>query len=216
MVTVPAVAMSAAVMLARTCMELYWRVDRGLPFQRSWTPFWKPSPSAMSVKAGPPAVAELGVSAVMIGSGRVVIGNLTMLEKMPPGLRTWTVPSPAYWMALAGIAAVSRVALTNVVDRSTPLKMTVAPDTKPVPSTVSVKAGPLAAVLLGVSVVMAGAGPTVKVLVLEMLRFGVRTVIPTEVGLVTSSAGIAAVNRVVLTKVVGLASPFQKIVLPGR
>src|SRR5438876_9128626 len=84
MVTVPAVAMSAAVMLARTCMELYWRVDRGLPFQRSWTPFWKPSPSAMSVKAGPPAVAELGVSAVITGSGRVVIGNLTVLEKMPP------------------------------------------------------------------------------------------------------------------------------------
>src|SRR5207253_8752180 len=56
MVTAAGVAMSAAVMLARTCMELNWRVDRGLPFQRSWTPFWKPSPSAMSVKAGPPAV----------------------------------------------------------------------------------------------------------------------------------------------------------------
>ena len=144
-----------------------------------------------------------------------MIGNLTVLEKMPPGLRTWTVPSPAYWMALAGIAAVTRVALTNVVGRSTPLKRTVAPDTKPLPSTVSVKAGPLAAALLGVRVVMTGAGPTVKILVPEMLRFGVRTATPTDIGVATSSAGMAAVNRVALTKVVGLASPFQKIVLPG-
>ena len=48
-----------------------------------------------------------------------------------------------------------------------------------------------------------------------MLSPGVRTVIPTEVGWVTSSAGMAAVSRVELTKVVGLASPFQKTVLPG-
>src|SRR5437870_4340966 len=86
----PATAMSAAGMLARTCIELNCVVDRALPFQRSWTPDLKPSPSAMSVKAGPPAVVELGVSAVRIGSGRVVIGNPTVLEKMPPGLRTWT------------------------------------------------------------------------------------------------------------------------------
>src|SRR5947208_7800416 len=156
----------------------------------------------MSVNAGPPAVAELGVSVVITGSGLVVMGNPIVLEKMPPGFRIWAAPVAANVMAEAGISAVSRVALTKVVARSMPLNMTVAPETKPVPSTVSVKAGPPARALLGVSVVMAGAGPTVKTRVPLMSRSGVRTVIPTEVGVVTSSAGMAAVSRVTLTKVV--------------
>ena len=39
--------------------------------------------------------------------------------------------------------------MTNVVVRFAPFQRTIAPDTKPVPFTVSVNAGPPAAVLLG-------------------------------------------------------------------
>src|SRR5438132_54065 len=84
--------------------------------------------------------------------------NVWALEVWPSGLRTVTCTEPAFPMSLAGMAAVSRVALTNVVVRALLFQRTLAPETKPVPSTVSVKAGPPAVAVLGVSVVMVGAG----------------------------------------------------------
>ena len=53
--------------------------------------------------------------------------------------------------------AVSRVALTNVVGRGLPFHCTSAPDTKLLPSAVSVNAGPPAVALLGVMAVRTGA-----------------------------------------------------------
>jgi hypothetical protein len=56
-----------------------------------------------------------------------------------------------------GMLAVTRVALTGVVLRAAPFQSTVAPDTKLLPSTVSVKVAPPAIAVLGVSVDRTGA-----------------------------------------------------------
>src|SRR6266850_8414355 len=81
-------------------------------------------------------------------------------EVCPSGLRTLTGTEPAAAMSEAGMLAVTRVALTNVVVRAAPFQSRVAPDTKPLPSAVSVKAGPPTVALFGVSVLSVGAtGP---------------------------------------------------------
>src|SRR5919108_651931 len=77
-------------------------------------------------------------------------------ETWPSGLRTVREAEPAAAMSEAGMLAVSRVALTKVVARAAPFHWTVAPETKLVPSAVSVKAAPPAVALFGVSVVSVG------------------------------------------------------------
>ena len=62
---------------------------------------------------------------------------------------TVTDAVPAAAMSVAGIAAVSWLALTKLVVRSTPFQRTTEPLTKLLPFTVSVKACPPAAALLG-------------------------------------------------------------------
>src|SRR5207248_8297893 len=84
--------------------------------------------------------------------------KFTMFERWPSGFTTNTGIVPAVLMSSAVTAAVNRVALTNVVTSACPFQKTVAPDTKAAPSTVSVKPGPPAVVVLGVSVVMLGGG----------------------------------------------------------
>lgn len=56
-----------------------------------------------------------------------------MVEPLPPGLRTVTLELPEDAIKVAGTDAVSCVALTNEVKSGTPFHNTVAPDTKPVP-----------------------------------------------------------------------------------
>src|SRR2546429_224425 len=74
----------------------------------------------------------------------------------PSGMRTLTEAVPTAAMSEAGMLAVSRVGFTNVVVRAAPFQRTVAPETKLLPSAVSVKAAPPAVALLGVSVVSVG------------------------------------------------------------
>src|SRR6267143_3153747 len=63
----PAVAMSAAAMLARNRVALTTVVVRTVPFQRTVPPDTKLVPSTVSGKSPPPAMAVLGVSAVVTG-----------------------------------------------------------------------------------------------------------------------------------------------------
>ena len=71
---------------------------------------------------------------------------------------TVTGKAPAVAISAAMIAAVTWVALTNVVVLAFPLNFTCEAATKPVPLTVSVNAAPPAVALAGESVVMVGAG----------------------------------------------------------
>src|SRR5438552_16903551 len=63
----PEAAMSAAGMLAVKRVELTKVVVRGEPFHWTPAPETKLAPSAVSVKAGPPALAVLGVRLCRLG-----------------------------------------------------------------------------------------------------------------------------------------------------
>ena len=81
--------------------------------------------------------------------GGGVIVKVRALETAPSGFCTVTEAVPAAAMSVAGICAVSWVALTKVVVRVAPFQRTTELLTKLLPFTVSVKAGPPATALLG-------------------------------------------------------------------
>ena len=83
--------------------------------------------------------------------------NVRAFDVLPPGFATVTLAVPVEAMSLAGIAAVSWEALTNVVVRFDPFHLTVELETKFVPSTVKVKAGPPAVNVLGFKLLSTGA-----------------------------------------------------------
>jgi hypothetical protein len=116
-------------------------------------------PLTVNVKAAPPANVLVGESDVSVGSGLFTV-NGEFPDVPPPGSGFFTVTLnvPAVAMSDARIAAVTCVALTNVVVLSTPLKLTVAPVTKPVPLTVSVNPAPPAVALVGAIDVSTGGG----------------------------------------------------------
>jgi hypothetical protein len=89
-----------------------------------------------------------------------MIVKVWALEVPPPGAGfttvTWAVPPTA--MSAAVIAAVNWVEETYVVVRFDPFQLTVEPETKPVPFTVSVNPAPPAVVEAGLRPVVAGTG----------------------------------------------------------
>jgi hypothetical protein len=89
------------------------------------------------------------------------------------GLLTVMLAAPAETMSLAGMEAVSFVALLKVVVRSDPFHRTVAPETKLDPLTVRVKPGSPASAELGLIPEIEGTGLlTVSVSFLVVLAFG--------------------------------------------
>src|SRR5689334_14826270 len=84
------------------------------------------------------------------------IVKVSALDATPFGFCTVTGIDAAAAMSAAEILAVTRVALTNVVGRAAPFQRSVAPDTKLLPSAMSVNAGPPAVALAGVSVASVG------------------------------------------------------------
>ena len=89
------------------------------------------------------------------------------------GLLTVMLAAPAETMSLAGMEAVSFVALLKVVVRSDPFHRTVAPETKLDPLTVRVKPGSPASAELGLIPEIEGTGLlTVSVSSLLVLAFG--------------------------------------------
>ena len=148
-----------------------------MEFQSTLAGDANPVPLMVRMRAGLPATALEGNSAVMVG-GFVAIVNVYELDLTPPGLDTVTGTVPAVRMSDAGTGAVTSVADTNVVVSDVPFQFTVEPGTKFTPFTNSVKFGPPAATDAGLSPVITGAADTVKFTVLETVLSGLSTVTP--------------------------------------
>ena len=158
-VGVPAAAMSVDGMAAVSWVAETNVVARAAPFHRTTEPATKSVPVTVSVNPASPATAAVGFSPVVVGTGLVML-KVCGFDVPPPGagLPTVTCAVPAVAMSAAGMAAVSRVAETNVVARSAPFHRTTEPLMKFVPVTVSVNPGPPAVAVAGLRPVVAGTG----------------------------------------------------------
>jgi hypothetical protein len=162
---VPPVAMSPASTVAVSDVTLPNVVVRALPFTCTTEFPAKSVPVMVSVKAAPPAATLVGLIVVIVGTagGGVTLSvaplDVHTLATHGVGLTTlivWLVP--AVVTSLAGRAAVSCVAVPNVVGRTLPSTCTIAPFTNPAPVTVNVNAALPAAMLAGLIAVMTGVG----------------------------------------------------------
>ena len=215
---VPAVAMSAAVIAAVTCVALTNVVVFAAPLKFTTDADTNPVPFTVSVNAVPPLIALVGESDVIVGAG-LFTANDEFPDVPPPGAGfvTVTFNDPAVAICAAVIAAVTCVALTTVVVAAVPLKLTTEDELKFVPLTVNVKAAPPASALDGESDVIVGTG-------LFTVNGEAPEVPPPGAGLVTvtlnvpaaamSAAVIAAVTCVEFTNVVVLEFPLKFTVAP--
>ncbi len=220
---VAAVAMSAAVIAAFTCVALTNVVVRFDPFHLTTAPLTNPVPFTVKVNAAPPAVALVGDNELIVGTGfEAVIVKAAFPEVPPPGvgLNTDTCAVPAVAISAAVIAACNCVVLTNVVVRFDPFQFTTAPLTNPAPFTVSVNAAPPAIALAGESELIVGTG---FVAVIVNAAFpevpppgvGLNTVTWAISAVSTSTAVMEACNCVALTNVVVRFDPFHLTVDPA-
>src|SRR5690348_9635266 len=132
--------MSPAEIRIVTCVLLTNAAFRGSPFTFTRAPRTKFDPFTARVKAGPPATTIEGLSDEIAGGGSNTLKAM-LVESPPPGagFRTAIAKLPATSTSAEKIAAVSCVELTKVVCRGVPPNTTLAPLTKFVPVTVSVK-----------------------------------------------------------------------------
>jgi len=186
---VPTDAMSPAAIVAVSCKAETKVVGRSLPFQRTREVGTNPMPFTVSVKPVLPAVAEAGLSPVVVGAGLSagLIVNVRVFDVPPPGvpLKTVTAAVPAPVMSLGTIVAVSCEADTKVVGRAAPFQRTTDVATKPEPVTVSVKPAPPAVAEGGLSPVVVGAG----LFIVNVWAFDAP---PPGVGLKTVTAAVPA------------------------
>ena len=165
-------------------------------FQSTAAPDRKPVPFTVSVKAGPPAVAEMGLRLVMV---RGLIWKDSALEVTLPRLTTVTLALPGVAIKFAGTKAFSCEALAIKETSAVPFQYTPAPGRKPVPLTVSVNPAPPAVAEVGLRLVMVRRGLIVKGNELEGTLPGLTTVTLALPALAIKLAGTRAVNCVALT-----------------
>ena len=124
--TVPAKVMSEARITAVNRTAETKVVVRSDPFHRMTESVANPVPSTLRVNAFPPCVIVDGLRLVIVGTGGSVIVNSSELDCAPPVADVDTVIGtvPAKAMSDAGIAALNRVAETNVVVRFDPFQRT--------------------------------------------------------------------------------------------
>jgi hypothetical protein len=195
----------------------------------------------VSVNGGLPAGAELGVTDASVGatSGAVGVTIVNGWElEVPTELETVTAAEPGKAVSDGVIAAVSCVALTNVVARPDPFQFTTVSFVKFIPVTVRVspaapqKGVDAADVVEAESEVTAGGVPsgapiwkstmfdTSVVVVLFTLDVavdadpGICTATLTVPAVARSEAGTGAVSWMLLTSVVVSGAPFHRINAP--
>ena len=137
-----------------------------------------------------PADVEVGEIAISAGVGfcGVVIVNVCAFDVPPPGVGFTTVTEtvPVAFTSAARIAAVTCVEETNVVVLAEPFQFTTDPETKFVPSTVSVKSELPAEVEVGLIEVVVGTG-------LLIVNVRAAEVPPPGAGVTTSTEAVPAV-----------------------
>jgi hypothetical protein len=215
---VPAVATLAAGTVAVSCVEETNVVVRAEPFQSTVEVETKLVPFTVKVNEPLPAVVEVGLIEVIVGTGLLMV-KVTEFEVPPPGAGFTTVTDavPPVATLAAGMVAVSLIEETNVVVRAEPFQLTVEVETKLVPFTVKVNEPLPAVVEVGLIEVMVGTG----LLMLKVTAFdvpppgaGFTTVTDAVPALAIRAAGTVAVSCVALTNVVVSAVPFQFTVEP--
>ena len=163
-------------------------------------------PLTVSVKAGPPAVPVVGESVVIVGAGLFTVKVCAVDGPVVgAGLLAVTLNVPAVAISVAGIDAVTCVALTKVAGMEFPLKEIVPPVMKPVPLTVRVNVAPPTIALAGESEVIVGIGLfTVNAVAVDVPPPGpgLVTVTLNVPAVAISGRVIAAVSCVALTVVV--------------
>ena len=153
----------------------------------------------------------------MIAGDGLLIENVAAGDEPPPGAGFWTttLAVPAEAMSLAGIEAVSCVALTNCVVRGLPFHQTLEALTKPVPLMVKVNAAPPVKAEFGLKLVIAGAGLLIVNVAAEEEPppgAGLLTTTLTVPAVAISAAEIEAVICVALTNCVVRWLPFHQTV----
>jgi hypothetical protein len=190
---VPAVATSAVRIVAVSCVELTNDVVLFAPPKFTTAPLTKFVPVTVNVNPLEPAAIPVGDNEVTVGTGfaAAVIVNVTEFDWPPPGVGfvTTTAGVPCVVTSLARIAAVSCVALTNVVVLGAPLKSTDEFATKFVPVTVRLNAPEPAAAFAGEILLIVGTGFAAAV----TLKFTEFDAPPPGVAFVTITAGVPTV-----------------------
>jgi hypothetical protein len=186
---VPGVAIRAAVTVAVSCVDETNVVVSAVPFQFTVEVETKFVPVTVKVNCAPPAVAQVGLIELVVGTGLLIV-NVCGFDVPPPGAGFTTVTDavPAFATRAAVTVAVSCVEETNVVVKAVPFQRTDEVATKLVPFTVRVNCGDPARHELGLIELVVGTGlPIVNVsgpvpvpLALVALRVTLNT--PTTVG----------------------------------
>src|SRR5262245_60352075 len=214
--------MSVAEISAVNCVLVTKVVVRSESFQRTTDALTKFVPVTVRVKLDDPAATEAGLRLVIVGNG--LAGDTTKptsLDSPPPGagLNTIILAGPAAAMSIAEIAAVNCIPLTNVVVRSESFHRTTEPLAKLVPLTVRAKAGDPAVAEEGLRPVMVGAGLVGVITKLASFEgpppgAGLNTITLAAPATAMSPAVIAAVNCVLVTKVVVRSESFHRTTDP--
>jgi hypothetical protein len=76
--------MRAAGTVAVSCAAETNVVTSGVPFQFTVEPETKLVPFTVSVNCGPPAVAQVGLSELIVGTARIVITSVALAELQEP------------------------------------------------------------------------------------------------------------------------------------
>jgi hypothetical protein len=152
----PTLAMREADTVAVSCVEETKVVASAVPFQFTVESETNLVPLTVNVKSAPPAIAQVGLSELIVGVPLIV--NVTAFDVAPqvPGFTTAIEAVPGLAMLAFGTVAVSRVEETNVVVSEVPFHFTVEPETKFVPVTVKVNCAPPAVAQVGLSELMVG------------------------------------------------------------
>jgi hypothetical protein len=143
----------------------------------------------------------------------LVVSKKTTFEAPPPGegLTTVTEAVLKLTLSVAKTVAVSFESLTKLVARALPFHFTVEPDTKPVPFTVSLKAGPPGTTASGLrGWLMRGTGFS-AVLALTLMELELPVI-----DAVTVSVAVIVWPPTVFSPAGKLAVPFINIELAGR